>query len=126
MNREELLAFDRKHLWHPYASISAPPAATTCSARVSSAAPPISAVSSGPSKTAAVITPFSTVRVAVMVPPNPVPLPVRVSAWAALLLPAPDCAPQAVHASSTSAASVREMIRFILLLLSPAGGGLHV
>jgi len=25
MNREELLAFDRKHLWHPYASISAPP-----------------------------------------------------------------------------------------------------
>lgn len=26
MNREELLAFDRKHLWHPLASISAPPA----------------------------------------------------------------------------------------------------
>jgi len=25
MNRDELLAFDRKHLWHPYASISAPP-----------------------------------------------------------------------------------------------------
>ena len=25
MTREELLAFDRKHLWHPYASISAPP-----------------------------------------------------------------------------------------------------
>ncbi len=25
MNREELLAVDRSHLWHPYASISAPP-----------------------------------------------------------------------------------------------------
>ena len=29
MNREELLAFDRKHLWHPYASISAPPDSAT-------------------------------------------------------------------------------------------------
>ncbi len=25
MNRDELLAFDRRHLWHPYASISVPP-----------------------------------------------------------------------------------------------------
>ena len=32
------------------------------------------------------MTPFSTVRVAVMTPPKPLPLPVRVSLWAAELL----------------------------------------
>ena len=87
-------------------SISALPAATSCSARVGMAAPPTSGVSASPTMSAAVILPSSTVRVTVTGPAKP-------SAVASKVVPSAIATqPSSRHALNSIARTF-----FILLLL---------